>query len=327
MSGFLRTINRNIRTGFTPLMKTNASIYSALSMRSMATAAHLDRNMAFSQRTQDTEKNNLLMPQTPSVSEWTPQSKRCGAIGQKMGMMQVWDNWGNQLQATVVRVQGCQVVQVKDRLSRRGEMKLQLGFGDAKPKRLNKPQLVHFRKHGVTPKRKVREFFVTPDAVLPQGFTFSAMHFQPGQFVDVQGTTKGNGFTGVMKRWGFKGQPASHGVSLTHRSLGSTGACQNPGKVWKGKKMAGKTGNINCTQHNLRVFKIDPQRDLVWILGHVPGNAGDYVMLNDANKRSFTAENPPPFPSYFRKEGEELPSEIVMDPVGVDEYAEFLIKA
>lgn len=199
----------------------------------------------------------------------------------------------------------CHVTQVKDP-EKHGIAAVQVGISVPKPKRLNKASVGHFAKHGAPPKRKMAEFRVSPDALLEPGMELTCRHFSPGQFVDIQGTTKGKGFQGPIRRWGFGRQPASHGTSKTERAHGSTGNSQDPGKVWKGKKMAGHMGARTVTHQGLEVIKIDPQRNLIFVRGAVPGNAGQYVRVSDTkvwSKRlgcSTTAmEAVPPFPTFL----------------------------
>lgn len=198
---------------------------------------------------------------------WTPESQRVGAIARKVGMMNVWDARGVKTLCTVLKIEDCQVVEVRKFLSGRGHprVNLQLGAGHANPKRMLKCQLGSFRKAGVEPKKKLADFPVTLDAVLPVGTQIEARHFIAGQYVDLTGMSRGHGFQGGMKRWGFAGQRATHGVSLTHRAIGSTGACQDPGKTWKGKKMPGNMGKNKCTFLNMLIYKIDVKRNLIFI--------------------------------------------------------------
>jgi large subunit ribosomal protein L3 len=167
---------------------------------------------------------------------------------------------------------------------------VQLGYGHAKPKNVSKPEKGHFAKAKVEPAKKLVEFRVAPDALLEPGAVISATHFSVGQIVDVAGITKGKGFQGGMKRWNFSGLEASHGVSVSHRSLGSTGNRQDPGKTFKNKKMAGHMGQQRITTLNLTVAGIDEARSLVLIHGAVPGNRGDYVYVRDAIKRARPAD-------------------------------------
>ncbi|KAG5181324.1 translation protein [Tribonema minus] len=227
-------------------------------------------------------------------------------------MTQIWDAWGERHAVTVLHLDACQVTQVC-REETHGYTAVQVGAGEAKPKNVRKSLAGLFAKAGVPPKRRLGEFRVTPDALLPVGFRLRAQHFVPGQLIDVRGTTKGKGFQGGMKRWNFKGQRASHGVSKTHRHIGSTGQCQDPGRVFKGKKMPGRMGGTAVTVQCLRILKLDTQRDLLFVKGHVPGPRGAFLRVQDALKRAeFPA--PPPFPSYapppHEGEGEEVPLEL-----------------
>jgi large subunit ribosomal protein L3 len=230
---------------------------------------------------------------------WRAESRRVGAVGQKLGMMQLWDDWGRRVTLTVVRIDRCQVTQVGAELSWNKKLVgVQLGAGTQKEKRVKKPQLFHFKKAGVEPKKKLFEFQVTPDAVLPVGFEVTARHFLAGQKVDVVGTTKGKGTQGVMGKWNFAGLNATMGVSKKHRAPGSIGT-EGMGRVMKGKKMAGKFGNRRKTVQNLRVFKIDVRRNLLFLEGHVPGRNGGWLRVSDAFKVPFEKTNPPPFPCKF----------------------------
>jgi large subunit ribosomal protein L3 len=184
-----------------------------------------------------------------------PEGRRVGALAMKVGMLAIWDKWGQRYPTTVLQLDNCEVVQTKTEETN-GYTALQLGVGEAKPSRVKKPQAGHFAKAGVSPKRKLQEFCVTPDAVLPAGTKIEAMHFVPGQLVDVCGISKGKGFQGVMKRWNFGGGRATHGNSLSHRIIGSTGCRQDPGKVFKNKKMPGRMGSERITTQNLTVLKV-----------------------------------------------------------------------
>jgi large subunit ribosomal protein L3 len=229
---------------------------------------------------------------------------RTGLLAIKAGMLAEFDSWGMRQVLTVLLVDNCQVVQTKLE-DQHGYTALQLGISDAKYKNVTKPLRVHYEKAGVAPKRKLQEFRIKPEAILPEGTTLQARHFVPGQLVDVCGISKGKGFQGAMKRHGFGGMRASHGVSKTHRALGSTGQCQDPGRVFKGKKMAGRMGTDRVTIQNLKVYKIDPERNLVYVKGHVPGNNGGFVRITDAVKGPHFP-SPPPFPTYYPKEDDEM---------------------
>jgi len=251
--------------------------------------------------------------------EWTIKSKRCGAIARKIGMMNTHDARGVRLTLTVLRMEENQVVEIRKKIAPRTkerQVNILMGAGNEDVRNLNKGQMIQFRRAGIAPKEKLIEFPVSLDALLPVGTSLNVRHFVPGQFVDIISTSKDKGFQGVMKRWGFKGQRATHGVSLTHRQLGSTGACQNPGRIWKGKKMAGHMGNNRCTFFNMKLYKIDVDRNLLFLMGSVPGQNGSWVELKDAARRPFIPENPPPFPTFDNANlppGQADVNEIVMD--------------
>ncbi|HYD27767.1 50S ribosomal protein L3, partial [Brevundimonas sp.] len=187
----------------------------------------------------------------------------------------------------------CQVVAVRTE-DKDGYTAVQLGAGAIKVKNVTKPMRGHFAKARVEPKRKLVEFRVTPDALIDVGAELSAAHFVPGQFVDVQGTSIGKGFAGAMKRWNFGGLRATHGVSVSHRSHGSTGNRQDPGRTFPGKKMAGHLGQEVVTTQNLTVFRVDADRGLIMIKGAVPGHEGTWVKIRDAVKKARPAEAPFP---------------------------------
>jgi len=222
---------------------------------------------------------------------------RSGIIAQKLGMTRVFTDEGEHVPVTVLKVENCQVVAQKT-AARDGYTALQLGVGLTKVKRLTKAERGHFAAARVEPKRKLAEFPVSPDNLIAVGAEITVDHFVPGQFVDVSGVTIGKGFAGGMKRWNFGGLRASHGVSISHRSLGSTGQNQDPGKVFKGKKMAGHMGTDKVTTQNLVVVQTDMARGLILVRGAVPGSKGGWVMLRDAVKRKLP-ENAP-LPGSFR---------------------------
>jgi large subunit ribosomal protein L3 len=208
---------------------------------------------------------------------------------------------------TVLQLDSCAVVAVRTEAND-GYNAVQLGIGAAKVKNLSKAMRGYFAKANVEPRRKLVEFRVAADAVLGVGAEITADHFVPGQRVDVAGTTIGKGFAGVMKRHRFAGLEASHGVSISHRSHGSTGGRQDPGKVWKGKKMAGHMGDVRVTAQNLTVVTTDAERGLIMLKGCVPGNKGGYVLVSDAKKRPRPKEAP--YPAAVRGgAGEPEPAE------------------
>lgn len=208
---------------------------------------------------------------------------RTGLIARKEGMTRFFDEDGRHVPVTVLKIDGCQVVAVRNE-EKDGYTAVQLGAGAAKVKRTAKAQRGHFAKAKVEPKKKMAEFRVSPENLVEVGAELSASHFIPGQLVDVSGVTKGRGFTGVMKRWNFGGLRASHGVSVSHRSHGSTGQNQDPGRVFKNKKMAGHYGAENITTQNLKVVAIDTEDNLLLVKGNVPGANGGWVLVYDAVK-------------------------------------------
>jgi large subunit ribosomal protein L3 len=227
---------------------------------------------------------------------------RSGIIAQKVGMTRVFTEDGEAIPVTVLKVENCQVVAHRTR-EKDGYTALQLGAGKAKVKRMTRPERGHFAKAKVEPKRKLAEFRVSEDNMIEIGAELTADHFVPGQYVDVTGVSIGKGFAGAMKRWNFGGLRASHGVSIAHRSHGSTGQCQDPGKVFKGKKMAGHMGTRRVTTQNLKVISTDAERGLILVKGAVPGAKGGWVFVRDAVKRPLPEEAPRP--GAFRMPGGE----------------------
>jgi large subunit ribosomal protein L3 len=218
---------------------------------------------------------------------------RTGLIAQKVGMTRLFGVDGSHIPVTVLKVEDCDVVAVRTE-EKDGYTAIQLGVGNAKPKNVSKAMRGHFAKASVEPKREVQEFRVAPDALIEVGSRLSAEHFVAGQMVDVSGTSIGKGFAGGMKRWNFAGLRASHGVSISHRAHGSTGNSQDPGRVWKGKKMAGHMGARSRTVQNLEVFGVDAERGLILVKGGVPGAKGSFVRITDAVKRALPASAPYP---------------------------------
>jgi large subunit ribosomal protein L3 len=226
---------------------------------------------------------------------------RTGLIAQKIGMTRIFNDEGNHVPVTVLKVDNCQVVAVRTQ-EKDGYTAVQLGVGTAKVKNVGKAMRGHFAKDKVEPKSWIVEFRVPQDALIDVGAELSAEHFVAGQFVDVVGTTIGKGFAGGMKRHHFGGLRATHGVSVSHRSLGSTGQRQDPGKTFKGKKMAGHLGDVRVTTQNLRVVSTDVERGLIMVRGAVPGSDGGYVLIKDAVKRK--APKDLPFPAAIRRSAE-----------------------
>ena len=218
---------------------------------------------------------------------------RTGVIAQKVGMTRVYDEFGQHVPVTVLKVDSLQVTAVRTK-EKDGYSAVQLGFGKAKVSRVNKARRGQFAKANVEPKKKVCEFRVADDALLEVGQEIRANHYVAGQFIDIQGTTKGKGFAGAMKRWNFAGLEASHGVSVSHRSHGSTGQRQDPGRTFKNKKMAGHLGVDTVTTQNLVVVAIDEARNLILVRGAVPGVDNAFVKVTDAEKKARPANAPYP---------------------------------
>lgn len=210
---------------------------------------------------------------------------RTGLVVQKKGMSQIFDEQGNLIPVTLLYVPDQVVVDLRTQ-EKHGYNALRVAYGDAKPNNIKKPQRQFFSKIGLEPKRRIAEFLVSADALVDVGSRLSGMHFKIGQKVDLQGTSIGKGFAGVMKRWNFRGLEASHGVSITHRSHGSTGQRQDPGRVFKNKKMAGHLGNETVTVQNLTVVSVSEEKEgfLILVKGAVPGKSGSYLKIFDAVK-------------------------------------------
>ena len=218
---------------------------------------------------------------------------RSGVIAQKLGMTRVFTGGGEHVPVTVLKLDGCQVVAHRTK-DRNGYTAVQLGIGRAKVKNVSKAERGHFAVAKVEPKLKLAEFRVEEDALLPVGAEITADHFVVGQFVDVTGTSTGKGFAGAMKRWNFSGLRATHGVSISHRSHGSTGGRQDPGKTFKNKKMAGHLGTERVTTLNLRIVELDIARGLILVEGAVPGTSGSWIYVRDAVKKALPKEAPKP---------------------------------
>ena len=230
---------------------------------------------------------------------------RSGVIAQKVGMTRIFTDAGEHVPVTVLRLDQCQVVAHRT-VEKNGYTALQLGVGKAKVKNVSAAERGRFAVAKVEPKKKLAEFRVTEDALIPVGSEITADHFIPGQFVDVTGTSTGKGFAGGMKRWNFGGMRATHGVSVSHRSIGSTGGRQDPGKTFKNKKMPGHLGVERVTTQNLRVVQTDPERGLILVEGAVPGVAGGWISVRDAVKRALPKDVP--MPGKFRSRDEGAPN-------------------
>jgi len=231
---------------------------------------------------------------------------RTGIIAKKLGMTRIFNDAGKHVPVTVLQLENCQVVAQRT-TEKDGYTALQLGVGTKKVKNVSKAERGHFAKASVEPKRKVAEFRVSEDALVAVGAEITADHFLPGQKVDVVGQSKGKGFAGGMKRHNFGGLRATHGVSISHRSHGSTGQCQDPGRVFKGKKMAGHMGDERVTVQNLEIVEARADEGLLLVKGGLPGAKEGYVFVSDAVKKA--APEGLPFPAAFRLPAEEAPVE------------------
>src|ERR1700754_402103 len=218
---------------------------------------------------------------------------RTGLLAQKLGVTRIFAADGNHVPVTVLKVDHCQVVAVRTDETN-GYNAVQLGVGTAKVKNVSKAQRGHCAKAKVEPKQKLAEFRVSKENLLEVGAELSAEHFVVGQFVDVVGTTIGKGFAGSMKRWNFGGLRATHGVSVSHRSHGSTGNRQDPGRTFPGQKMAGHLGVERVTQQTLTIVETEDEQGLIYVHGAVPGHEGAYVLVKDAVKRALPKEAPKP---------------------------------
>jgi len=270
--------------------------------------------------------NTLEAFETENDERWTLRDKRCGALGIKLGMMPVWDDWGKRYPCTVLYLDSNVVLGHKT-VEKHGYTAVQVGAGERKLKNMKATILGQYKdlpRVQEHPPYIIREFRVTdPEmALLDIGSQIHARHFVPGQNVDISGISKGKGFQGAMKRWGFAGMPATHGVSKSHRALGSTGSCQDPGKVFKGKKMAGRMGTDRITVQNNRIIKIDVGRNLLYVKGAVPGNKGGFVEIRDAVKKPLWSTDlvkdsltRPPLPTFLFDEEQDGCGQI-----GIEEF-------
>ena len=226
---------------------------------------------------------------------------RTGVVAQKMGMTRVFTDAGEHVPVTVLRLAQCQVVAHRT-MEKDKYVALQLGSGERRANNMSKGDRGYFAKAKVEPKRKLAEFRVSEDGLIPVGAEITADHFVPGQFVDVCGVSIGKGFAGGMKRWNFRGLRATHGVSVSHRSIGSTGGRQDPGKTFKNKKMPGHLGTDRVTTLNLKVVQTDVERGLILVEGAVPGAKGGWITVRDAVKKQLPKDAPKP--GKFRVAGE-----------------------
>lgn len=244
-------------------------------------------------------------------------SRRTGAIAYKIGMTSLFDKWGHLIPLTVLQLDRCQVLEVK-KPPHHNYFALLVGAGQKKLNKLKKPEIGLFLKAKTPPKMDICEFKIDEKNTLPVGYMVGVRHFSVGQFVDVEARSRGKGFQGVMERWGFKGMPASHGCSLTHRSLGSTGCRQDPGRVWKLKKMPGRGGNKVRTVRRLQVYRIDFERSLVYLRGNVPGGEGGMVKIFDSFYHAKDNRGMLNFPTFVYEKDKNYASILQMEPAETD---------
>ena len=245
---------------------------------------------------------------------------RTGLICKKLGMSQIYSDEGSHVPVTILHLDDCQVVSLKTE-EKHGYSAIQVGVGKIKEKKLSKPLRGHYKKNNVEPKLKLTEFRVDPENIIDPGSELIASHFITGQLIDASGISIGKGFAGSMKRHNFSGLGASHGVSISHRSHGSTGQCQDPGKVFKGKKMAGHMGNSRVTTQNLEVVRVDPDEGYIFVKGSVPGPKGGWVILKDSVK-SKLPENVPLPTAIKVNDKEDKPEEEKNDQLEKNELSE-----
>lgn len=290
MAGLQRLVSSLMpsKTVYKDILKNNLGLRTSLRLQ-------YEQLSSTATETKDDIDDISSTPQ--SCPGWSPQSRRTGIIALKLGMSQLWDKNGQRIPVTLLQIVDNQVVMVR-RKEKEGYNALQIGaVNHSKIKRIIKPILGQFYKSDVTPKRFLQEFRVTEDAILPVGTHLYASHFVPGQYVDVTSKTIGKGFQGVMKRHGMKGQPASHGVTKTHRKMGATGGGQDPGRIWPGKRMPGRMGGKTTNTLNLKIYRINHQFNVIYVNGCVPGHKNTPVRITDARRRPH--KTTPPFPTYF----------------------------
>ncbi|XP_038822605.1 39S ribosomal protein L3, mitochondrial [Salvelinus namaycush] len=244
--------------------------------------------------------------------EWTKESRRVGLVAVKLGMAPVWTKTGERHVVTMLQVQDCHVLNYLSKEEYDGHTAaLVVGGKNASPFYKTDEEMEMFRLAGVPPKQKVTTFKVSDNAIIKPGTPLYAAHFRPGQYVDVTAKTIGKGFQGVMKRYGFKGQPASHGQTKTHRRPGASGPGGDPAKVFKGKKMPGMMGNVFDTAHGLKVWRVNTRYNVIYVHGSVPGHKNCLLKVRDTNLPTYVEKNiNPPFPTFFCEEDEQLPEDL-----------------
>uniref|UniRef100_A0A8C6SUY0 Large ribosomal subunit protein uL3m n=1 Tax=Neogobius melanostomus TaxID=47308 RepID=A0A8C6SUY0_9GOBI len=272
---------------------------------------YMRKSIAEDYRKMTAEKLNPLKDEPWPRHKWTEGSRRVGLIAVKLGMVPIWTKTGERHVATMLQVQDCHVVKYLSKEEHDGHTAvLWVGGKNVSPFHRSESQIEMFRNAGVPPKQKVSTFRVTDNAIIKPGTPLYAAHFRPGQYVDITGTTIGKGFQGVMKKWGFKGQPASHGQTKTHRRPGASGPGGDPAKVWKGKKMPGRMGNVSRTALGLKIWRVNNKCNVLYVHGSVPGHRNCLVKIRDTVLPTHQSSVlSPPFPTYFTEE-EELAEDL-----------------
>ncbi|XP_051245792.1 39S ribosomal protein L3, mitochondrial [Dicentrarchus labrax] len=276
---------------------------------------YMRKIMAEEYRTQTAEKLNPLKDEPWQRHEWTEGSRRVGLVAVKLGMAPIWTKTGERHVVTMLQVEDCHVLKYLPKEEYNGSSAaLLVGGKNASPFYVSEQQMEIYRNAGVPPKQKVSTFKVTDNAILKPGTPLYAAHFRPGHYVDITAKSIGKGFQGVMKRWGFKGQPASHGQTKTHRRPGASGPGGDPAKVFKGKKMPGMLGNINVTARGLKIWRVNTKYNVLYVHGSVPGHRNCLLKVKDTSlpNRSSTLINPP-FPTYFTEEEGDLQEDLYDD--------------
>lgn len=263
-------------------------------------------------RRQTAEKLNPLKDEPWERHEWTDGSRRVGLVAVKLGMAPIWTKTGEKHAVTMLQVQDCHVIKYLSKEENGGHTAaLVVGGKNVSPFQRSEGEMEMFRNAGVPPKQKVTTFKVSDNAIIKPGTPLYAAHFRPGQYVDVTAKSIGKGFQGVMKRWGFKGQPASHGQTKTHRRPGASGPGGDPAKVFKGKKMPGQMGNRYTTAIGLKIWRVNTKHNILYVNGSVPGHRNCLLKVRDCTlpTRASTLLNPP-FPTYFTEEEGDLDEDL-----------------
>jgi len=273
---------------------------------------YVERQLAMAEEIRN-RKPSLIEPEKAVRG---PKSVRVGAIGVKLGMSSIWLKNGERVAVTLVQIKECQVIKVRRKREEGGNdycNEVQVGAVNVIDiHKMHIRQYGHYVSAGVSPKKKQIGFMPTKDALLRPGTELDAKHFVAGQYLRIQGISKDKGFQGVMRKWGMKGQPASHGQTKTHRKMGATGGGQDPGRIWPGKKMAGRMGKNKTTFYALKLYRVNTKYNVLWIHGSLPGNNGDCLIIRDSKN---TSDKVPPFPMYFPERDEPLPEDIYDESV------------